>query len=149
MDTWLITGGAGFIGSNFVRHALAETNARIVVFDKLTYAGNPQSLAELANNPRFHFIQADIANRGDVEHVIREHQPTAIVNVAAALKSWLRATLPSPRASERRRGVASSDLSPKSSAMTQSIPPWTEEKGIHRGGPQRAAEQTRRRGDGA
>ena len=67
----------------FVRHALAETDARIVIFDKLTYAGNPQSLADLTDDPRFHFIQADIANRGDVEQIIREHQPTAIVNFAA------------------------------------------------------------------
>ncbi len=63
MDTWLVTGGAGFIGSNFVRVSLAATDARIIVIDKLTYAGNLQNLTFAADNPRYSFIQADIAER--------------------------------------------------------------------------------------
>jgi len=83
MDVWLVTGGAGFIGSNFVRLALARTPARIVVLDKLTYAGNLESLADVAASPRFHFVRADIADRSAVEQTLREHRPTAILNFAA------------------------------------------------------------------
>jgi dTDP-glucose 4,6-dehydratase len=83
MDVWLVTGGAGFIGSNFVRVALARTAARLVVLDKLTYAGNLESLADVAGSPRFHFVRADIADRSAVEQTLREHRPTAILNFAA------------------------------------------------------------------
>ncbi|MEE9607847.1 MAG: dTDP-glucose 4,6-dehydratase [Myxococcota bacterium] len=83
MDAWLVTGGAGFIGSNFVRCALAQTDARIVVVDKLTYAGNLQSLADVAEQPRFAFVQADIADAGAIGRIFREHRPAAVVNFAA------------------------------------------------------------------
>ena len=77
MQTWLVTGGAGFIGCNFVRLALAKSDARIVVFDKLTYAGNLASLADVASDRRFVFVQGDIADRESVAAVFREHRPTA------------------------------------------------------------------------
>jgi len=83
MSTWLVTGGAGFIGCNFVRHALANSNARIVVFDKLTYAGNLRSLADCAANPRYAFVQGDIADRAAVKAVFDAHAPNAVVNFAA------------------------------------------------------------------
>jgi dTDP-glucose 4,6-dehydratase len=83
MDVWLVTGGAGFIGSNFVRLALARTAARVVVLDKLTYAGHLESLADVASSPRFHFVRADVADRSAVEQTLREHRPTAILNFAA------------------------------------------------------------------
>jgi len=83
MDTWIVTGGAGFIGSNFVRLALARGDARVVVVDKLTYAGNLESLADVAEHPRFHFVKADIADRAAVEQIINEHRPSAILNFAA------------------------------------------------------------------
>jgi len=83
MGVWLVTGGAGFIGSNFVRHALGTTSHRVVVLDKLTYAGNLQSLADLSGDPRFAFVKGDIAERSDVEKVFREHAPTAVLNFAA------------------------------------------------------------------
>jgi len=83
MDTWIVTGGAGFIGSNFVRLALARGGARVVVVDKLTYAGNLESLADVAEHPRFHFVKADIADRAAVDQIIREHRPAAILNFAA------------------------------------------------------------------
>ena len=57
MSTWIVTGGAGFIGSNFVRHAIANGDARIVVIDKLTYAGNLESLADVSSHERFQFVQ--------------------------------------------------------------------------------------------
>ena len=71
METLLVTGGAGFIGCNFVRLVLAERTAEVVVVDKLTYAGNLQSLADVANDPRFHFAQVDIADRPALERVFR------------------------------------------------------------------------------
>jgi dTDP-glucose 4,6-dehydratase len=83
MDTWIVTGGAGFIGCNFVRLALARSEARIVVVDKLTYAGNLESLADVADHPRFHFVKADIADRTAVDQILREHRPSAILNFAA------------------------------------------------------------------
>jgi dTDP-glucose 4,6-dehydratase len=83
VDTIVVTGGAGFIGSNFVRHALARTGARVVVLDKLTYAGNLESLADVSADPRYAFVQADIADREAVRAVFREHRPQAVVNFAA------------------------------------------------------------------
>jgi dTDP-glucose 4,6-dehydratase len=83
MPSWIVTGGAGFIGSNFVRLALAQSDVRVVVVDKLTYAGNLRSLADVADEPRFHFVQADIADAGAVEQIFREHKPTAVLNFAA------------------------------------------------------------------
>ena len=83
METWVVTGGAGFIGSNFVRRALTAREARMVVVDKLTYAGNLESLADVADDPRFEFVRADIADRGAIEELFRAHRPTALVNFAA------------------------------------------------------------------
>jgi dTDP-glucose 4,6-dehydratase len=83
MGTWIVTGGAGFIGSNFVRLALAETDARIVVADALTYAGNLESLAEVAEHPRLAFKQVDIADRDAVAGLWAEHRPSAVLNFAA------------------------------------------------------------------
>src|SRR2546426_7341405 len=83
METWLVTGGAGFIGCNFVRMALAKTDARVVVLDKLTYAGNLATLADLAADRRFAFVRADIADREAVAAAFREYRPGAVVNFAA------------------------------------------------------------------
>lgn len=83
METIIVTGGAGFIGSNLVQLALARTAARIVVVDKLTYAGHLQNLAEVKHHPRFVFVQADIADRPALEAVFQQYQPTALCNLAA------------------------------------------------------------------
>lgn len=83
MGTLLVTGGAGFIGSNFVRHALTHTGDRVVVLDKLTYAGSLKSLADVEQNDRFEFIKGDIADGDLVARTLREHRPTAILNFAA------------------------------------------------------------------
>jgi dTDP-glucose 4,6-dehydratase len=83
VSTWIITGGAGFIGCNFVRAALESSDARVVVIDKLTYAGNLQSLGDVADDPRFAFVQADIADRDAIRAILHEHQPDAVVNIAA------------------------------------------------------------------
>src|SRR5512140_3058437 len=83
MDTMVVTGGAGFIGSNFVRLALSGTEARVVVLDKLTYAGNLLNLEGSSNDSRFGFVQGDIADRAAVTAVFREHRPLRVVNFAA------------------------------------------------------------------
>jgi dTDP-glucose 4,6-dehydratase len=83
MTTWLVTGGAGFIGSNFVRLALADPGRRVVVVDKLTYAGSLASLRDVADHERFAFIQADIADGAAMADALRTHRPAAIVNFAA------------------------------------------------------------------
>ncbi|HEY3491662.1 MAG TPA: dTDP-glucose 4,6-dehydratase, partial [Solirubrobacterales bacterium] len=83
METLLVTGGAGFIGSNFIRLVLAETPARVVVLDKLTYAGSLENLADVLADPRLTFVQGDIADRIEVRRVFAEHKPDAVVNFAA------------------------------------------------------------------
>ena len=65
----LVTGGCGFIGSNFVRHMIASSEARITNLDKLTYAGNLENLRDLEGHPRYAFVKGDIADRADVEKV--------------------------------------------------------------------------------
>jgi dTDP-glucose 4,6-dehydratase len=82
-DTLLITGGAGFIGSNLVRHVLAHGDYRVVVIDKLTYAANPLSVEELRSNPRATLITEDIANAPAVAEVFRSQSPIGVLNLAA------------------------------------------------------------------
>jgi dTDP-glucose 4,6-dehydratase len=83
MQTIVVTGGAGFIGSNFVRTVLAQTSLRVVVFDKLTYAGNLLNLAQARDDERFEFVRGDITNHGTLELLLKRSQPQAIVNFAA------------------------------------------------------------------
>ena len=83
MATLLITGGAGFIGCNLIRHALDHTVDRLVVVDKLTYAGNLLNLDGPLKNPRVTFVQADIADQAAMTRVFQETQPDAVVNLAA------------------------------------------------------------------
>ena len=82
-DLYIVTGGAGFIGSNFVRACLDRTEAHVLVLDKLTYAGNLESLEECSADPRFDFVRGDIADRGLVHRLITEKRPSAILNFAA------------------------------------------------------------------
>ncbi|MDQ3364490.1 MAG: dTDP-glucose 4,6-dehydratase [Myxococcota bacterium] len=80
----VVTGGAGFIGFNFVKELLAaEPETEVIVLDKLTYAGNPRSLAELATEPRFRFVRGDIADRALVKDLLATAHPSAIVHFAA------------------------------------------------------------------
>src|SRR4051812_34309211 len=83
MPSLLITGGAGFIGSNLVRHALVHTSEEVVVVDKITYAANPHSIEGWTKEPRVTFVQGDIANRALMEAVVEQHHPRAILNLAA------------------------------------------------------------------
>lgn len=79
----LVTGGAGFIGSAVIRHIINNTNDEVVNLDKLTYAGNLESLAEVSDNPRYTFEQVDICNRAEADRVLAQHQPDAIMHLAA------------------------------------------------------------------
>ncbi len=81
--TVLITGGAGFIGANFVLDWVAHTAEKIVNLDKLTYAGNLESLAALNNNPQHVFVQGDIGDSELLPKLLAEHQPRAVLNFAA------------------------------------------------------------------
>jgi len=79
----LLTGGAGFIGSAFVRMTIAETDFYVVNLDKLTYAGNLENLAEVEANPRYRFVHGDICDAALVESILTEERPDAIVHFAA------------------------------------------------------------------
>jgi dTDP-glucose 4,6-dehydratase len=82
----LITGGAGFIGSNFVRLALQNHWGRldrVVNFDKLTYAGNPNNLADLASSPNYRFVEGDICDSELFEEILREESIDAVLHFAA------------------------------------------------------------------
>jgi len=81
--TLLVTGGAGFIGSNFTRLLVAETALRVVVLDKLTYAGHRESLADLEGHPRFRFVQGDIADRDALRRLFADEPLDGVVNFAA------------------------------------------------------------------
>jgi dTDP-glucose 4,6-dehydratase len=84
MKNILVTGGAGFIGSNFVRYMLRKyPEYKIVVYDKLTYAGNQNNLLEVHDDPRYKFERGDIADKHTLEQVIRQHEIDTIVNFAA------------------------------------------------------------------
>ncbi|HZP48555.1 MAG TPA: dTDP-glucose 4,6-dehydratase [Vicinamibacterales bacterium] len=83
MATLLITGGAGFIGSNLVRHALDHTPDRIVVVDKLTYAGSLLNIEGPLTDPRVTFVEADIADAAAIARVFAAHRPDAVLNLAA------------------------------------------------------------------
>jgi dTDP-glucose 4,6-dehydratase len=82
-NTLLITGGAGFIGSNLVRYALEHTDAHIVVVDKLTYAGSLLNLADVLKGSRVTFVEADIADEAAMAAAFARHQPSAVLNLAA------------------------------------------------------------------
>ena len=84
MKTYLVTGGAGFIGSNFVLYMLRQhDDVRIINMDKLTYAGNLENLAEAEGDSRYTFEQADICSRADCERLLAAYSPDYVVNFAA------------------------------------------------------------------
>ncbi|HLM38023.1 MAG TPA: NAD-dependent epimerase/dehydratase family protein, partial [Microvirga sp.] len=74
----LVTGGAGFIGSAVTRHLIAETEHQVLVLDKLTYAGNLDSLRPVENSPRYGFVQADILDAPRVQEIMRSFRPEIV-----------------------------------------------------------------------
>lgn len=80
---WIVTGGCGFIGSNFIRQMIQSERARIVNIDKLTYAGNPDSLADVAEHPHYSFIKGDIGDRALITSLLKKYKPDGVINFAA------------------------------------------------------------------
>ena len=83
MQSIVVTGGAGFIGANFVRWLLSRSDAGLVIIDKLTYAGHLLNIQSVLDESRVKFIEADIADRTAMSRIFVEHRPQAVVNFAA------------------------------------------------------------------
>ena len=83
METLFITGGAGFIGSNFLTRIIKNENTRIINYDKLTYAGNLDTLHSVENDPNYFFVEGDICNQELVRKTLVENEVDSIVNFAA------------------------------------------------------------------
>ncbi|MCG6242301.1 dTDP-glucose 4,6-dehydratase [Vibrio diabolicus] len=79
----LVTGGAGFIGSAVVRHIIRDTQDTVINLDKLTYAGNLESLVDVSDSERYYFEQVDICDRAELDRVFSEHQPDRVMHLAA------------------------------------------------------------------
>src|SRR5262245_24432084 len=79
----LVTGGAGFIGSAVCRHLIADTDAEVINVDKLTYAGNLESLGDTSSSPRYRFVKADICDEAVMKSLFAQTSPTAILHLAA------------------------------------------------------------------
>lgn len=79
----LVTGGAGFIGSAVVRHIINNTQDSVVNVDKLTYAGNTESLADVSDSERYFFEHADICDAAAMARIFAQHQPDAVMHTAA------------------------------------------------------------------
>jgi dTDP-glucose 4,6-dehydratase len=96
VETWLVTGGAGFIGSSFVRQVVGEGAAKVVNLDKLTYAGNLDSLEPVRDAQGYEFVHGDICNRALVAELLRAHRPDRVVHFAA--ESHVDRSIDGPRA---------------------------------------------------
>jgi dTDP-glucose 4,6-dehydratase len=83
LKTVIITGGAGFIGSAVIRYLIEHRDYRVVNFDKLTYAGNLESLVMVEDHPNYHFEHGDICDHLAVSNLFNEYQPDAIMHLAA------------------------------------------------------------------
>ena len=92
----LVTGGAGFIGSALVRYLIRSTDTTVINLDKLTYAGNLDSLAEVADSPRYHFEKVDVCDADAVQAVFSRYRPDAVIHLAA--ESHVDRSIDGPRA---------------------------------------------------
>lgn len=122
----LVTGGAGFIGSEFVLQWINEQKTRVITLDKLTYAGNLLNLASLAENPLHTFIHADIADRRTVSSLLKQHQPDSVVHCAA--ESHVDRSITSPEAFVTTNIVGTSLLLEEVLIYWQSLTPEKQKK---------------------
>jgi dTDP-glucose 4,6-dehydratase len=120
MDTVFVTGGAGFIGGCFVRQLVRGRLARVINLDKLTYAGNLDSLADVLHDPLHVFQQGDIGDADLVADLLRRHRPRAIVNFAA--ESHVDRSIDGPRAFLQTNVVGTFELLQAARSYHQSLP---------------------------
>ncbi|MBS0209861.1 MAG: dTDP-glucose 4,6-dehydratase [Planctomycetes bacterium] len=120
MSTILVTGGAGFIGGNFVRQWLAEESDAIVNLDKLTYAGNLDSLADVGQNPRHRFVEGDIGDAALLAQLLEQHRPRAVVNFAA--ESHVDRSIDGPRAFVQTNVLGTFELLQAARVFWQQLP---------------------------
>jgi dTDP-glucose 4,6-dehydratase len=116
----LVTGGAGFIGANFIRQWLSTTTEPVVNLDALTYAGNLESLADMSSDPRYHFVRADVGDKAAVASVLTTHRPRAIVHFAA--ESHVDRSIHGPEAFIQTNVVGTGRLLEEVRAFWQALP---------------------------
>lgn len=121
----LVTGGAGFIGSAVVRHIIENTNDSVVNVDKLTYAGNLDSLKSIDSNERYKFEQLDICNRAELDRVFSQHQPDAVMHLAA--ESHVDRSIDGPAAFIETNIVGTYTLLEAARAYWNSLDPYKKE----------------------
>ena len=121
MRTWLVTGGAGFIGGNFVLDALKDADTRVVNLDKLTYAGNLDTLTGVRNHPAHRFVHGDICDGPLVSSLLRDHDVEAVINFAA--ESHVDRSIDGPAAFVQTNVVGTLALLEASRDYWKSLPP--------------------------
>lgn len=121
METWLVTGGAGFIGSNLVLYVRGKGLARIINLDKLTYAGNPANLRSLKNDPDHLLIEGDITDPELLRGLFVRHRPTAVFHLAA--ESHVDRSISGPEAFIRTNVLGSFHLLEQTRLYWQALPP--------------------------
>ncbi len=122
----LITGGAGFIGSNFIHHWLKNNDEQIINLDKLTYAGNLGNLSTLKNDPRHIFVQGDINDFPLVANLLEKHKPRIIINFAA--ESHVDRSIQGPDAFIQTNIMGTFQLLKAALAYWQNLPKPSEKK---------------------
>ena len=120
MNPILVTGGAGFIGGEFVRQWISEENTPVINLDKLTYAGNLNSLDSVRNDPRHIFVKGDIGDSKCVQGLLAKHRPSAVINFAA--ESHVDRSIDGPAAFVETNVLGTFRLLEESRSYWQSLP---------------------------